>query len=128
LTVRSVALGIGTALAVALPAVLIVQVVDALSDSDDVPALAYPFAVLVFAGMAVGGWVVAPRAPRAPRWTGALVGAGAIAVVLAVGIARQIVAGDDVAWGSLPVLTVLAAGFGATGAALAARRPGRTRP
>jgi predicted permease len=122
-----VAGGVGLALAVAVPAALLAQVVDAVSD--DAPGLlAYPLVLVVLAGMAVGGDLVGRRASRAPARLGAITGLLAIAVVQALGIARRAVAGDDIAWATVPAITTVATGLAAGAAHLAARKAGRTRP
>jgi hypothetical protein len=50
-----------------------------------------------------------------------------MALVQVLGIVRRSAAGHDVAWASVPVLTVLGVAV-AAGSALAQRRAGRTRP
>ena len=123
-----VARGVGLALAVAVPAALVAQIVDAVSD--DTPAVVtYPLALVVLLAMAVGGRDVGRTAPAAdaPR-LGAVTGLLAIAVVQALGIARRAVAGEDVAWATVPAVIVVAVALAAGAATLAARRTGRTRP
>jgi hypothetical protein len=123
-----VARGVGLALAVAVPAALLAQIVDAVSD--EAPALvAYPLALVVLVGMAVGGREVGRDAavPVAPR-LGALTGLVAIALVQGLGIARRAAAGDDVAWATIPAVVFVAVALAAVAATLAARRAGRTRP
>jgi predicted permease len=122
-----VAAGVGLALAVAVPAALLAQVVDAVSD-DDPGLLAYPLALVVLAGMAAGGDLVGRRASQAPARLGAITGLVAIAVVQALGIARRAVAGDDIAWATVPAVTVVAVLLAAGAAARRARQAGRTRP
>jgi hypothetical protein len=122
-----VAAGVGLALAVAVPAALLAQVVDAVSD-DDPGLLAYPLALVVLAGMAAGGDLVGRRASQAPARLGAITGLVAIAVVQALGIARRAVAGDDIAWATVPAVTVVAVVLAAGAAARRARQAGRTRP
>jgi predicted permease len=119
--------GVGLALAVAVPAALLAQVVDAVSD-DDPGLLAYPLALVVLAGMAAGGDLVGRRASQAPARLGAITGLAAIAVVQALGIARRAVAGDDIAWATVPAVTVVAVLLAAGAAARRARQAGRTRP
>jgi hypothetical protein len=116
------------ALAIAVPAVLVVQLVDALSDDDGMPGSAVPFALVVLAGMGVGGWALGRSHPRAPVGSGALVALVAIAIVQAIGVVRLTVTDEDVAWGAIPVTTALAAALGAAGTALARRQAARTRP
>ncbi len=118
--------GVGLALAVAVPAALLAQVLDAVTDDPGV--LAYPLVLVVLAGMAVGGDLVGRRASHAPARLGAATGLIAIAVVQALGIARRAVAGDDIAWATVPVITAVATALAASAAVRAARRAGRTRP
>jgi hypothetical protein len=126
--VRLLGLGVGAALAVALPAALIAQVADALDDGDGTPGVAYPLVGLVFAGMAVGGWVVGRRSAQGRLPLAALTGLVAISVVQAIGIGRRAVAGEDIAWRTVPAVVVLAVVLATATAALAGRPPGRTRP
>jgi TRAP-type C4-dicarboxylate transport system permease small subunit len=126
---RVVALGAGVALAIALPAALLAQVLEALRDTGDDPgALTYALAVVVLVAVALGGCAVGRQRSAPSALLGAVAGLAAITVVLALGIARRLVAGDDVAWGTVPATAVLAMSLAATGSALTARRTGRTRP
>jgi hypothetical protein len=123
-----VAVGSGAALAVALPAALLAQVLEAVRDGGGgLSGLSYAMAVVVLAGMAIGGWVVGTRAPQAPVLVGAAAGLGAIAVILALGIARRSISGEDVAWRTVPVTASLAIALAATGSVLGARQAARTR-
>jgi hypothetical protein len=128
LRLKDVGLAAGIALAIALPAALVAQLLDALSDDDDLPAAAYPLVLVILGAMAVAGVVLGRRAgpgavPNAA--TGALV---AIVVVQALGILRRVAADEDVAWGTVPVVVLLAVGLAVVGARLGGRSPGRTRP
>jgi len=124
-----VVLAVGAALAVALPAALLAQVLDALGDG--LGAVAYLLAAVVLAGIAIGGWTaaggVAKRSVRVAVWRGAVTGATAVLVVLAVGIARRLAAGDEVAWSTVPATVLLAAAISGGAGALRVRRAGRTR-
>ena len=122
-----VARGAGLALAVAMPAALIAQVLDAVTD-DDPGLLAYPLSLIVLGGVALGGRAVAQRTADRPIRLGALAGLLAITVVQVLGVLRRSAGGDDVAWSTVPVVTLLAVGLAAAAAALTARQPGRTRP
>lgn len=117
------------ALAIALPAALLAQVLEALRDErDHAGALTYVLAIVVLAAMGLGGCAVGrQRVTNAPG-LGAMAGLVAIVVVLSLGITRRLVAGEDVAWGTVPATAVLAAVLAAVGSALTARRTGRTRP
>ena len=125
---RVVGLGSGAALAVALPAAVLAQVIDTASTTDDAPAAVYALVMVVLGGIALGGWVAGRRRPDRPAQVGALVGLAAIAVVQVLGVIRRIVAGDDVAWATIPLVLVVAMGLAAIAAFLGARPPGRTRP
>ena len=124
-----VVLAVGAALAVALPAALLAQVLDALGDG--LGAVAYLLAAVVLAGIAIGGWTaaggVAKRSVRVAVWRGAVTGATAVLVVLAVGIARRLAAGDEVAWSTVPATVLVAAAISGGAGALRVRRAGRTR-
>jgi putative membrane protein (TIGR04086 family) len=125
--VAVVARGAGVALAVAMPAALVAQVIDAVTD-DDPGLLAYPLSLVVLAGVALGGRYVAQRTADGPIAHGALAGLLAIGLVQALGVLRRSAGGDDVAWATVPVVTLIAVALAAAAAALTARQPGRTRP
>jgi putative membrane protein (TIGR04086 family) len=126
---RLVALGTGVALAMALPAALVAQVLEAVQDDGDDPgALTYVLAIVVLAGMVLGGTTVGRPRPSRPALLGAVCGLVAVLVVLALGVTRRLVAGDHVAWGTVPITAVLATALAAASSALAARVPGRKRP
>jgi putative membrane protein (TIGR04086 family) len=118
---------VGSALAVALPASLLAQVIDTADGRDDPPAVVYLLVAVVLAAMGVGGWVVGRRRPARPAPLGATVGLAAIAVIQVLGVVRRLVAGDDVAWATIPLTVALAMAVGAGAAVLGARQPGRTR-
>ena len=127
--VRVIALGAGAALAIALPAALLAQVLEALrDDGTDAGPVVYALAGVVLAGMIIGGVVVGHQHPPRPATSGAITGAAAIVVVLALGVARRLAAGDDVAWGTVPAPIGLAAALAAVASALSARAAGRKRP
>ena len=126
---RAVAAGVGAALAIALPAALVAQILDARRDEDaGTSPLLYVLAALVLVGVGMGGGVAGRQRPTRPAAAGAVVGAVAVAIVLVLGIARRLVAGDDVAWATVPGTLAVAAALGAAASALAARAAGRTRP
>ncbi len=124
-----VGLGAGVALAVAVPAALAAQLADEIGDDDGLPAVAYPLVAVVLLAMGLGGWAVGRRVGGLEAIVNAAVG-GLVAsvVVQGLGILRTVVADDDVAWSTVPVVLVVAVGLAAGAAALAARRTGRTRP
>lgn len=127
--VRVVVLGAGAALALALPAALLAQVLDALrDDSRGVDGVVYALAGAVLAGMIVGGVVVGRQRPSRPAVSGALAGGAAIVVVLALGVARRLAGGDEVAWSTVPAPIGASAALAAVASALSARSAGRKRP
>jgi hypothetical protein len=126
---RAVALGAGASLALALPATPVAQVLEALrDDGTDAGPVVYLLAGLVLIGMAVGGVVVGRQRPTRPAASGALAGLAAIVVVLALGVARRLAAGDHVAWGTVPAPIGAAAGLAAVASTLTTRAAGRKRP
>lgn len=126
--VRVVALGAGAALALALPATLLAQVLDALADDGDTPALVFALVPVVLAGMVFGGWVVGRRGTPPVVGLGALAGLVAIALVQTLGVVRRLVADEAVAWGGVPAFLALGAALGVAGAALGRRADARTLP
>ena len=119
--------GVGVALAVALPAALAAQVVDALHEGEGTPSGVLLLAPVVLAGALVGGLVVGHRRPARPWLLGGTAGAVAIALVQALGVARRLIADEGVTWSAVPVTVVLGGALGALGALLASRRAGRKR-
>ena len=121
--VRSVAVGAAVALALALPATLVAQILDATSDDGigDVPLLL--LSAVVLAGSAVGGSVVARRdvEPRAPL--AAATGLIAMTLVQVLGVARLIVSDEDVDWGVVPGVLLLGSAVAALAATVSRRRP-----
>ncbi len=119
--VGAVARGVGAALAIALPAALLAQIVDSAGGDGDPPVLVLALAPVVLASAWLGGWVVGRTGiPRAVA-LGAVAGVVAIGVVQALGVARRLVADEDVAWGAVPVLVGIGGLLAASGSALAAR-------
>jgi hypothetical protein len=125
---RLVGQGAGWALAIALPAALLAQVVTAASGSQRTSPVVYPCVVIALVGMAVGGWAAGRTRPDGAAALGALSGLAAIGVVQLLGVVREAAAGDHVAWATIPAVLVLGAGLGALGAVTAPHLPGRTRP
>jgi hypothetical protein len=124
---RLIGLGVGAALAVALPAALVAQLADAVDDGEGTPGIAYPLFVVVLLGMAVGGWVIGRRTTEARLLLAGITGLAAIAVIQAIGAGRRAVAEEDIAWASMPVIALVAIALATGAAALAGRQPGRTR-
>lgn len=113
--------GVLAALAVAVPAVLIGQIVDAISD-DGAGSLLFVVLGLVVVAFGVGGFVAARRHPMVPLANGAAAALGAYAVVQIIAVIRLIVAGDDVAWAAVPLFTLVAILAGVIGATVADTR------
>jgi hypothetical protein len=122
-----VALGAGVALAVAAPAALAAQVLEAVRDDSGPTWLTFGLVLVVYAGVGLGGWTVGRRARARAVMLGGAAGLVSIAAVLTLGVARRAVAGEDVAWATVPASAALGVGVAAVMAALATRRPGRTR-
>ncbi len=118
--------GVGVALAVAAPAAIAAQVRDVAAS--DAGALDYVLSLVVLAGTAVGGWWIGRQVAGDAAAAGALVGLLAILPVQALGALRRSAGGHEVAWATIPVVTLLAVGLATGAAVLAARQPGRTRP
>ena len=125
---RVLGLGVGAALAVALPAALVAELADAIDDGEGTPGIAYPLFVVVLLGMAVGGWVIGRRTTEDRLLLAGITGLAAIAVIQAIGAGRRAVADEDIAWASMPVVALVAIALATAAAALAGREPGRTRP
>jgi predicted permease len=142
---RLVGVGARWALAVAFPADLVAQVADAAHTGDGHSPLLVPCAVVILLGTGLGGAVVGARArpltrsahatadradvPVRRSWElGALAGLAAIAVVLILGLARSLLAGESVSWASVPFLLALGATCGAIGAVLGEARARTSRP
>jgi hypothetical protein len=128
-----VAVGVAAGLAVALPAALLAQVADAVTDGDVSTAVTAPLVLLVLAGAAAAGSVTGDRASvrgelgRGPVVLGGTAGFLVIGLVQAIGVTRRLVADEDVAWETVPVVLVVGVALAATAAVIAARRP-RRRP
>jgi len=122
---------LGAALAIAVPPMLVAQIVDLLVE-DDLPALlTVALSILVFAGPVVGGLLVGRDAPRFARLQGALLGLLAIGAIAALGALRLRVADEDPPDLIVPALALWGGLLGVIGAAagrsLARRTPARTR-
>lgn len=119
---RAVIAGAGAALALAVPAALVGQIVDSTADGDGnraVLGLAY---LVVLTGLAVGGYVAGGRAPADPMMHGASAALLAFAIVQAVGVVRRLVGDDDISWVAIAFNAVMSACIGTVGGYVAARR------
>jgi hypothetical protein len=124
---RALLTGIGVALAVAIPPTLVVQILDA-GYTDVSGAVTFPVAVLVVAGMALGGYTAASQAPDRQVPVAALAGLVATVMVQGLGILRRSAADDDVAWATVPAVAALSVLAAAIAGGLAGRRAASTRP
>jgi predicted permease len=122
---RALAAGVGAALAIAVPATLLAQVLDATADDGlaDVPLLL--LSGVVIAGAALGGWVVARRAVPPVVPLGAAAGLLAITVVQGLGVARRLAADEEVAWHVVPGVLLLGTAAAAVAALVSRGRPAR---
>lgn len=119
---KAVVAGAGLALAVAVPTIAAVQLIDAvagISSSSDIVLLFYVFVV---AGLVVGGWRAGRLRPDAPLANGSLAALAAYGVIAVVVTVVRIVAGSTVEVGGLVFNGVIAGCAGVIGALLAMRR------
>lgn len=124
----AVAVGALVTLAVAVPAALLAQTLDATGRVDDDSAWLLVLFLVIVGAMVAGGYAAAIRRPDAPLTNGALAALTAYALVQTIGIIRLLAAGDPVTWAALPVFALLAAASGMTGGLYAdhrARKPRR---
>ncbi len=118
--------GISVGLAIAFPATIAAQVIDAVRD-DGLPVIAtVALTAVVLAGAAIGAFVAGRR--RRSRWglRGIAIGAACLFVIAVFGAVRQAVADEETAAFAVPVLTVVGGALGLVGdraAAAARRRP-----
>ena len=122
---RRWATGTGVALAVAFPATVVAQIIDAVAD-DGLPVVATVIlTALVLAGPAIGAFVAGRQ--RASRWgiRGVAIGATCLLVIGVFGAVRRAVADEDTAAFVIPVLVAVGGLAGWIGDRAAAA--GRTR-
>jgi hypothetical protein len=119
--------GLGAALAVSFPAVVVGIVLVALEgrDADLEPALRALLLIAVLVGPIVGGAVAA--GDDRSRVASVLVGVITLLVITAFGLAREIAADTDPNVGLLPVSAFVGAALGWVGGTLRTVWPGRTR-
>jgi putative membrane protein (TIGR04086 family) len=106
--------GVGVALAVAVPAVVVQNVA-----TGSLRSLAF---LVSLAGFGLGGYVAGGRQPTRALTHGGVTGLVAGVTVLLVGIVRRTAAGEEVAWLSQPFLALLTLSSGLIGGYVAFRR------
>ncbi len=114
--------GTGAALAVAVPAALVGQIVDSAADGNANSALLGVAYLAVLCGLALGGYVAGDRAPQAAMVHGATAALLAFAIVQTVGVVRRLVGDDEVSWVAIAFNGVMSACIGTVGAHVGARR------
>jgi putative membrane protein (TIGR04086 family) len=124
---RSVVVGALVALAIAVPAAILAQLLDEAGTVDDDSSWLMVLFVVILGGLAAGGYVAAAHRPDAPLTNSALAALGAYAVVQLIGAVRLLASDDDVTWVAMPFFALLSAAAGMTGGLLADRRARRPR-
>jgi putative membrane protein (TIGR04086 family) len=118
---RAVGIGALVAIAVALPAALVAQVV--VDDADN--SLSFVFFALVLFGFAAGGFAAARHAPHSPFSNGALAALAAFVVIQGLGAIRRAVVDDPVSLANVVFTGLLAYAAGLLGALVAAKQASR---
>jgi putative membrane protein (TIGR04086 family) len=116
--------GVAVSLAVAFPATIVAQVLDAVRD-DDLPVVAtVGLSLIVLAGPVVGAFAAGRQ--RRSRWglRGITIGATCLLLIAVFGAIRQAAADEDPVAFAIPVLAIVGGALGLVGdrAAAAARR------
>lgn len=124
---RSVVVGALVALAIAVPAAILAQLLDEAGTVDDDSSWLMVLFAVILGGLATGGYVAAANRPDAPLTNSALAALGAYAVVQLIGAVRLLSSGDEVTWVAMPFFALLSAAAGMTGGLLADRRARRPR-
>ena len=124
---RSVVVGALVALAIAVPAAILAQLLDEAGTVDDDSSWLMVLFAVILGGLATGGYVAAANRPDAPLTNSALAALGAYAVVQLIGAVRLLSSGDEVTWVAMPFFALLSAAAGMTGGLLADRRGRRPR-
>ena len=115
---RAIGLGAVVAIAVALPAALVAQVV--VDDAESPWSLLFFAVVLV--GFGLGGYAAARAVPQAPFTNGALAAIVAYALVQGIGAVRLIIEDDPPEIVTIAFAALMAFSSGLVGALLAARQ------
>lgn len=125
---RAIVVGALVALAVAVPAAILAQVLDEADAVDDDSTWLMVLFVVIIAGMVVGGYVAAARRPDAPLSNSALSALCAYLLVQTIGAIRLLASGDDVTWVAIPFFALLSSASGMAGGLLADHRARTPRP
>lgn len=121
-------IGLGGGLAVSLPAVLLAQILDAVS-SDELPVVVtVPLGIAALAGAVVGGWLVGRRPGAGHPLVAGTVGAIVLTLVAGLGLLRRTAGGDDAEPLAVVALAVCGAVLGLIGNVVGTRSAARTRP
>jgi putative membrane protein (TIGR04086 family) len=119
---RAVGAGALVALVIAVPPTLVAQALNALDVIDDGSAWLVLFLPIVLAGFFAGGYAAARRSTDTPFAHGALAALLAFVTVQVIGVVRQLVAGDSIAWAGIVFNALLSACVGTLGAMVAIRK------
>jgi putative membrane protein (TIGR04086 family) len=119
---ETVGRGAGFALAIAVPAIVAAEVIDAVADLDPESNFIFLFYVLVVAGLVLGGWRAGKQAPDAPLSHGALAALVAYAVIAVGTSVLRLAGGDGVDAIGLVFNAFMAASAGILGGLVAGRR------
>ena len=117
--------GLGVSLAIAFPATVVAQILDALGDDDLPVAVTVALSVIVLAGPVVGAFTAARRRRTRRGVGGVLLGAACLFVIAVFGAIRQEASGDEPTAFAIPVLVITGGLLGLIGDRAAAA--GRTR-
>ena len=125
LTISWDAIGRGAilTLSIAVPAIVIAEVIDALADLDPESNVTLLFYVVVVAGLVLGGWRAGVRAPDAPLTHGALAALAAYVIIATATTALRIASGDGADLVAVVFNAFMAVGAGILGGMVAGRRP-----
>ena len=123
---RAVGLGAIVAMALAVPVVLVYQMLLNADVIGDESPLAFVFYVMAMAGFATGGFVAGSKRPEAPLSHGALAGLLAFSTVQLIASTVNLIRGDTLNVLQIVFNAMLASGLGLLGGHLSARRTATT--
>ncbi len=122
LDLRAVATGAAVALAIAVPAALLAQVLDQADRVDDDSSWLLVLFGAIVVGMGIGGYVAATRRMDAPLTNSAVAALAAYLLVQILGAVRLLSSGDSVTWAAIPFFALLSASAGMVGGLFADHR------